>query len=33
MTKVVLNKKIAQRIANGHPWIYNNEVDKIIGGY
>ncbi len=31
MTKVVLNKKIAQRIANGHPWIYNNEVDKIIG--
>jgi 23S rRNA (cytosine1962-C5)-methyltransferase len=31
MTKVVLNKKIALRIANGHPWIYANEVDKIIG--
>ncbi|MBS4043113.1 MAG: class I SAM-dependent rRNA methyltransferase [Chitinophagaceae bacterium] len=31
MIKVVLNRKIAQRIANGHPWIYNNEVDKIIG--
>ena len=31
MIKVVLNRKIAQRIANGHPWIYNNEVDKVIG--
>ncbi len=31
MTKVVLNRKIALRIANGHPWIYANEVDKIIG--
>jgi len=31
MTKVVLNKKIAQRIANGHPWIFANEVNKIVG--
>ena len=31
MTKVILNRKIALRIANGHPWIYANEVDKIIG--
>lgn len=31
MTKVYLNRKIAQRIALGHPWIYNNEVDRIAG--
>jgi 23S rRNA (cytosine1962-C5)-methyltransferase len=31
MTKVVLNKKISQRIANGHPWIFNNEVNRIDG--
>ncbi len=31
MTKVILNRKIALRVANGHPWIYANEVDKIIG--
>ncbi len=31
MTKVILNRKIALRIANGHPWIYANEVDKIMG--
>lgn len=31
MIKVTLNKKIAQRIANGHPWIFNNEVNKIEG--
>ena len=29
MTKVSLNKKISSRIANGHPWIFNNEVAKI----
>ena len=29
MTKVYLKKKIAQRIANGHPWIFGNEVEKI----
>jgi 23S rRNA (cytosine1962-C5)-methyltransferase len=31
MTKVFLKKKIAQRIANGHPWIFGNEVEKIEG--
>ncbi len=31
MTKVYLRKKIAPRIANGHPWIYGNEVDRIVG--
>ncbi len=31
MTKVYLNRKITQRIALGHPWIYNNEVDRISG--
>ncbi|RFM26056.1 class I SAM-dependent rRNA methyltransferase [Deminuibacter soli] len=31
MIKVILKKKIAPRIANGHPWIFANEVDKISG--
>jgi len=31
MTKVILKRKIAQRIANGHPWIFANEVDRIEG--
>ena len=31
MTKVYLNKNINPRIALGHPWIYNNEVDRIAG--
>lgn len=31
MIKVYLKPKIAPRIANGHPWIYNNEVDRIAG--
>jgi 23S rRNA (cytosine1962-C5)-methyltransferase len=31
MTKVFLKKKIAHRIANGHPWIFANEVDRIDG--
>ena len=31
MTKVYLNRKTTQRIALGHPWIYNNEVDRIAG--
>ncbi len=31
MTKVFLKKKIAQRIFNGHPWIFGNEVEKIEG--
>jgi 23S rRNA (cytosine1962-C5)-methyltransferase len=31
MTKLYLRKKIAPRIANGHPWIYGNEVERIEG--
>src|SRR3954452_24209882 len=31
MTKTFLQKKISQRIANGHPWIFRNEIDKIEG--
>lgn len=31
MIKVYLRKKIAPRIANGHPWIYGNEVDRVAG--
>lgn len=31
MTKVTLKKKIAPRIANGHPWIFANEVNTVDG--
>lgn len=31
MIKVYLKKNIAPRIANGHPWIYANEVDRVAG--
>lgn len=31
MKKVHLKRKIANRIAGGHPWIFTNEVDKIEG--
>lgn len=31
MKKVHLKRKIAQRIANGHPWIFANEVEKLEG--
>ncbi|MDQ6815136.1 MAG: class I SAM-dependent rRNA methyltransferase, partial [Bacteroidota bacterium] len=31
MVKVFLQKKISQRVANGHPWIFSNEIDKIEG--
>ncbi len=31
MTRVMLKRKIAPRIANGHPWIFANEVDKTEG--
>lgn len=31
MDKVHLKRKIAPRIANGHPWIFSNEVEKIEG--
>ncbi|HMU45348.1 MAG TPA: class I SAM-dependent rRNA methyltransferase [Chitinophagaceae bacterium] len=28
MNKVYLKRKISPRIANGHPWIFNNEIEK-----
>ena len=31
MTRVILNQRISSRIANGHPWIYNNEINTIDG--
>ena len=31
MIKVYLKRKISNRIANGHPWIFNNEVEKVEG--
>lgn len=31
MVKVYLRRKIAPRIANGHPWIFANEMDKVEG--
>ncbi len=31
MAKVILQKKISQRVANGHPWIFANEINKIEG--
>lgn len=31
MTKLYLKRKIAQRIAFGHPWIFSNEVERIAG--
>ncbi len=29
MAKVTLNRKISQRVANGHPWVFGNEVNKV----
>ena len=31
MGKVILKRKIALRILNGHPWVFSNEVEKIEG--
>jgi 23S rRNA (cytosine1962-C5)-methyltransferase len=31
MITVYLKKRIAPRIANGHPWIFANEVDRVAG--
>lgn len=31
MIKVYLRKKISNRVANGHPWIFGNEVEKLEG--
>ncbi len=29
MTKIILKPRIGNRVVNGHPWIYGNEIDKI----
>lgn len=31
MSKIYLKRKISPRVVNGHPWIFNNEVDKTDG--
>ena len=31
MTKVILKRKISNRVFNGHPWIFSNEVNSIEG--
>ncbi|MFN4223780.1 MAG: class I SAM-dependent rRNA methyltransferase [Fervidobacterium nodosum] len=31
--KVMLKKDIKRRILNGHPWIYDNEIEKIEGDF
>lgn len=31
MTKVILKKKISNRVLNGHPWIFANEVNTVEG--
>jgi len=31
MNTIFLKRKITPRVFNGHPWIFNNEVDKIDG--
>ena len=31
MIRIFLKKKISRRVAEGHPWIYSNEVDKVEG--
>lgn len=31
MTKVYLKKKIGHRVENGHPWIFNNEIETVEG--
>jgi len=31
MTKVILKRRIAPRVVNGHPWIFGNEIETIQG--
>src|SRR5881628_267804 len=31
MAKAILQKKISQRVGNGHPWIFGNEIDRVEG--
>jgi 23S rRNA (cytosine1962-C5)-methyltransferase len=32
MIRINLRRKISQRIVNGHPWIFNNEIEQIDNG-
>ena len=32
MSNVYLKRKISPRVVNGHPWIFNNEVETVEGG-
>ncbi|RYY55159.1 MAG: class I SAM-dependent rRNA methyltransferase [Chitinophagaceae bacterium] len=31
MNKVTLKRKISPRVANGHPWVFGNEIEKVEG--
>ncbi|MFN3328091.1 MAG: class I SAM-dependent rRNA methyltransferase, partial [Fervidobacterium pennivorans] len=31
--KVILKKDIKRRVFNGHPWVYDNEIEKIEGNF
>lgn len=31
MEQVILKRKIAPRVLNGHPWVFSNEIEKIEG--
>lgn len=31
MAKIFLKKKISDRIAEGHPWVYKNEIGDVVG--
>ncbi len=31
MNNIILNRKISPRVENGHPWIFNNEVNRVEG--
>jgi 23S rRNA (cytosine1962-C5)-methyltransferase len=31
MEKIILKRKIAPRVLNGHPWIFSNEIEQIEG--
>ncbi|KMT23119.1 class I SAM-dependent rRNA methyltransferase [Clostridium cylindrosporum] len=33
MTKITLKSNIRKRVEKGHPWVYDNEIDKIEGEY
>jgi len=32
MKRLYLKRKISNRVANGHPWVYANEVQKVDEG-